>query len=130
MVSAYNIPHDLIINIDQTYLPFVLVSNYTLSPKGNKKVAISNCTDYRQITGTFGIRLNGEFLPIQLIYQGKTERCHPKFKFPEEFHVTHTKNHWSNEEKSKELVTNQGLIQDFSLGWRRGLFSVNEEITL
>ena len=68
-------------------------------------MATSNCTDYRQITGTFGISLNGEFPPIQLIYQGKTERCHPKFKFPEEFHVAHTKNHLYNEEKSKELVT-------------------------
>ena len=37
MVSAYNIPHDLIINIDKTPLPFVLVSNYNLAPKGDKK---------------------------------------------------------------------------------------------
>ena len=45
------------------------------------------------------------FLPVQLIYQGKTDCCHPNFAFPEEFHVTHTPSHWSNKEKSKELVT-------------------------
>ena len=54
--------------------------------------------DKRQITGTYCVSLSGEFLPIQLIYQGKTDQCHPKrVKFPKGFHVTHTINHWSNE---------------------------------
>ena len=38
IVSKYNIPSELIINMDQTPLPFFLVSNYTLSPKGDKTV--------------------------------------------------------------------------------------------
>ena len=50
-------------------------------------------------------KLLEHFLSIQLIYQGKSGRCHPKFNFPEEFHVTHTMNHWSDEEKAKELIT-------------------------
>ena len=91
--------------MDQTPLPFFLVSSYTLAQNGDKTVPIKNCLDYRQITGTFAISMTGGFLPIQLIYQGKPDRCHPNFAFPEEFHVTHTPNHWSNEEKSKELVT-------------------------
>ena len=49
--------------------------------------------------------MSGGFLPIQLIYPGKSDRCHPKFTFPEEFHVMHIPKHWSNEETSKELVT-------------------------
>ena len=36
-------------------------------------------------------------MPIQLIYSGVTDRCHPKVKFPESFHITHSSNHWSNE---------------------------------
>ena len=39
----------------------------------------------------------GSFLPIQLIYQGKTPRCQPEFNFPKEFHVTQTANHWADE---------------------------------
>jgi len=39
-----------------------------------------------------------------LIYQGKTARCHPNFPFPEDFNVTHSRNHWSNEEKAKEIL--------------------------
>ena len=41
---------------------------------------------------------------MQIICQGQTDRCHPKFKFPEEFNITHGVNHWSNEEKAIELT--------------------------
>ena len=37
--------------------------------------------------------VNGRFLPI-----------HPEYKFPKEFHITHSESNWTNEEKSKELV--------------------------
>ena len=39
----------------------------------------------------------GDFLPPQLIYQGKTRRCIPKVDFPGDWHVTFSANHWSNE---------------------------------
>ena len=45
----------------------------------------------------FGGTLTSEFLPIQLVYQGNTTRCHPNFKFPNDWHITHSDNHWSNE---------------------------------
>lgn len=104
VVSAYDVPDDLIINIDQTPLPFVLISKYTMNRTNEKFVPISDSADYRQITGTFSVTASGKFLPIQLIYQGKTDRCHPKFHFPKEFHITHTDNHWSNEKKAMELI--------------------------
>ena len=104
-VSAYNIPHELIINIDQTPLKFFLISDYTLTKKGEKSVPITNSCDFRQITGTYAISMAGDFLPMQLIYQGKTDRCNPNYKFPEGFQITHTENHWSNTEKSIEMVT-------------------------
>ena len=44
---------------------------------------------------------------MQLTYEGKTPRCLPKdVEFPKEFDVTFTPNHWSNEEKSKQLLDN------------------------
>ena len=48
--------------------------------------------------------MKGDFLPIQMIYVGKTNRCHPKIKFPKGFHVTHTPNHWSNEKVHMEYL--------------------------
>ena len=35
LVKWFNIPKELVINIDQTPLPFVLVSSYTIEKKGN-----------------------------------------------------------------------------------------------
>ena len=41
--------------------------------------------------------MTGRFLPPQLIYGGKTDQCHPKYKFPDNFHIIHSENHWANE---------------------------------
>ena len=46
----------------------------------------------------------GDFLPPQLIYQGKTSRCQPQHNFPKEFHVTQTNNHWANEQTSLDYL--------------------------
>ena len=57
----------------------------------------------RQIAASFTVSSAGEFLPIQLIYEGKTERSLPKYSFSLSFSVTFTENHGSNIEKSIEL---------------------------
>ena len=61
---------------------------------GSKRVEIKGLNDKR---GLFCASLTEEFLPIQLIYGGKTEKCHPKYSFPSDWDVTHSENHWSNE---------------------------------
>ena len=100
VVDAYDIPDDLVVNIDQTTLPFILLSKYTMDKKNEKLVPIANSADYRQVTGTFSITVSSIFSPMQIIYKGQTDRCYPKFKFPEEFNIRHSVNHWSNEEKA------------------------------
>ena len=47
LVKWFNIPKELVINIDQTPLPFVLVSSYTMEKKGNQCVPVAGATDYR-----------------------------------------------------------------------------------
>ena len=49
-------------------------------------------------SATFAASLDGNFLPMQILYQGKTDRSHPKYKFPDGFDIFHTPNHWANEE--------------------------------
>ena len=102
IIKAHHIPPQMIINIDQTPLPFVLISKYTLEKRGAKRISVSGTADYRQITGMFGITMAGDFLPPQLIYQGKTSRCQPQYIYncPKEFHVTQTNNHWANNEQT------------------------------
>ena len=63
---------------------------------------IKGVNDNRQITTTFAVSPNREFLPIQLNYEGKTNRCLPKYKLPPSFHLTFSANHWSNTEKTME----------------------------
>ena len=65
-----------------------------------KTVPINGIDDKRQITATFALSMSGEFLPIQVIYEGKTKRCLPMYTFPASFDATLSKNHWSNTEKS------------------------------
>ena len=48
--------------------------------------------------------LVGEILPFQLVYAGKTNRCHPAYKFPSDWQITHTQNHWSNEETMLQYI--------------------------
>lgn len=97
VVKMEEIPIELIFNWDQTGLNLVPVSSWTMELKGSKCVAIQGLTDKRQITGVFCGTLIGEFLPIQLIYGGKTSRSIPPYSFPPDWHVTYTANHWSTE---------------------------------
>ena len=43
---------------------------------------------------------------MQLIYQGKTTASLPRFAFPDDWDITFTPNHWSNEDKTKEYINN------------------------
>ena len=43
-------------------------------------------------------------MPPQLIYKGKTPRCHPTVEFPERWDVWHTDNQWANEQTTKRYI--------------------------
>ena len=104
VVEMEDIPPELILNWDQTGISIVPGSTWTMEAKGSKRVEIVGTSDKRQITAVFCGALTGEFLPPQLIYQGKTPACLPRYKFPNDWHVTYTPNHWSNEDKMKEYI--------------------------
>ena len=96
----HEIPEDLI-NFDQTPLPYVCTGKRTYHAQGSSNVPLVGKGKKKQITGTFTITMSGQFLPVQLIYQGTTNRCLPKgVEFPDDWDVTYTANHWSNESKA------------------------------
>ena len=103
VVLKHDILLDLVLNLDQTPLSYVPTAKYTFCLKRFTTVSIKDVDDKRQITATFTVSVTGAFLPIQLIYQGATESCLPKYKFPKKFNVTYTKSHWSNLEKCVDL---------------------------
>ena len=75
--------------------------------QGATSVPIVGKGKKQQITGKFTVTKSGLFLPMQLIYKGKTTRSLPRgTEFPDGFDLTFTENHWSNEEKRIQHIEN------------------------
>ena len=83
-----------------------------MAARNSSSVQIKGLTDKRNITLTFVISLNGDFLPMQLIYQGETKASQPRgFDFPRGFAVTQNPKHYSNELETLNLLEN--IIQPY-----------------
>ena len=54
-----------------------------------------NIDDKRQIAATICGNIVGDFLPVQLIYDGATDKCH---------YISHSQNYWSNEDVVMEYL--------------------------
>ncbi len=80
---------------------------------GYSRVKIcSGLTDKRNITLTFVVSYSGEFLPMQIIYAGKTKASQPRgFIFPKGFSISQNPSHWSNEQETLKEVFNPYVIQ-------------------
>lgn len=104
-MKKFSIPPELVLNADQTPSNYVPVGTMTMSKRGEKSVPVKGLSDKRNITLTFAVTLSGEFLPMQIIYQGKTDRSQPRgFEFPDGFSVTQNPQHWSNKTETLKLV--------------------------
>ena len=80
----------------------------------------------KQITGTFTVTMSGLFLPMQLIYKGKSPRCLPQgITFPENFNLTFTPNHWGNEDKVIEHL--EKIVFPFVVEKRKELSLPDEQ---
>ena len=64
--------------------------------EGAKRVKVMGNDNKYQITAIFGISMSGDFLPIQLVYQGKATKRLPSFNFSISWDITFSDNHWSN----------------------------------
>ena len=84
-----DVPIELVLNWNQTS------SNWTMDKCGVKHVEMIGVDNKDRSRQFFCGSVLGNFLPIQLIYKEKTNRCHPKFKFPAGWHVTHSPKHLS-----------------------------------
>ena len=87
-VERYKIPLSLVLNLDRKTLKYVPVCNDTMALSGAKSVTIVGSFDKRSVTGIFSVTMHCEFLPMHLIYKGKTVQSFPKFKFPQGFYIS------------------------------------------
>ena len=104
VVKMEAIPDELILNWDHILINIVPGSSWTMAQKGPKRIEMIVLQDKRQIMAVLCGTLSGEFLPLQLIYTGKTAACLPKVQFPDDWLLSYTHNHWSNEEKTKDYL--------------------------
>ena len=99
----------LLINFDQTGVHLVPKSKHTYAAttKHHESVNAIGEDDKRQITAVMASSADGDLLPLQFIYEGKTQRCEAKSTSQvtaAEFHITHSQNHWSNLETMKQYI--------------------------
>ena len=114
-----DIPESLIINWEQTGLSIVPTADWTMEKEGAKVVPIAHSDDKWQLTAVLAITAGGEYLPSQLLYQGKMPKCHPQISFPAGWDVWHSVNHWSNEITMRRYIDN--IIVPFVIKWRKEL---------
>jgi hypothetical protein len=107
LMQIHKVPLFLIINVDQTGVHLCPSDHRTYAEKGTKSVAVIGAEDKRQITACVASSMDGDLLPLQLIFEGKTTRCHPSQPSSiaeHHFHITHSENHWSNATTMKDWV--------------------------
>jgi len=86
-------------------LNYVPIPDWTMEKEGTKRVEIIAKDDKRQLTTVFAGSATGEFLPLQFIYEGRTDHCLLHYNFPSSWNITKTTTHWSNEHTMKEHFT-------------------------
>ena len=94
----------LVLNWDQTGCQLVPGGEWTMEKRGENQVSINGLEDKCQVTLLLCVTKMGNMLPPQMIYAGKTDCCLPKADFPEDWNVTYTESHWSNEDSMIEFI--------------------------
>ena len=90
----------------QTPSKYVQRSRYAIEKPASKSVEIAGSGDKHTITATFIIDLEGNFVYMQLIYGGKTDRSLRKVDFLKGLSLSINPKHYNNE-KETQNITNE-----------------------
>ena len=72
-VEMDKVSQQLMINWDQTDINYIPVSSWFMEQEeGSKRVELLRKDDKQQLAALFACLMSGDFLPMQLVYQGKT----------------------------------------------------------
>jgi hypothetical protein len=106
-MQLYKVDPSLVVNVDQTGVHLAPVDLRTYEAKGSKVVKVIGADDKRQITCCIASSLDGDLLPLQLIFEGKTAASEPKHTEESKaahIHLTHSPNHWSSQETMRQWI--------------------------
>ena len=101
---ADNVPPSMVVNFDQMGTKIVPISNWTMEIQGTKQIDMIGFDDKRELTVLLAVSLSGVLLPLQVIYAGKTTRCHPNVTTLAGWHLTHSPSNWSTKETMLDYV--------------------------
>jgi hypothetical protein len=115
--AQHHITHPcFIINWDQTAVLLMQANKYTYHNIKDKHVSMIGQEEKRQITAVVTSTLDGDLLPLQLIFKGQDKNkqqqravpvLHPveaKRTTGSGWHLTQTANHWSSLESMKDYI--------------------------
>jgi hypothetical protein len=113
--AQYNILHPcFIINWDQTGVLLMSANNSTYADTKLRQVPMIGQDEKRQITAVVTSTLDGDLLPLQLIFSGQDHNKKQQKSVPSlnevttrrtrGWHLTQTENQWSSLESMKDLV--------------------------
>ena len=97
-MSKDKIPAEMVINWDLTPLQYIPAEKWTMEAEETSVVSIAGGADKKALSAIFTVTLSGEFLPMHLVYLGKTSQSLPKHIFPTGFSLTKNPSYWSDEE--------------------------------
>lgn len=103
LVSMYNIPPQLVFAADQMGMKLLSTNGKTRITRGTKSVGTIGQDDKRQITVVPVVTAAGKLVTTQLIFAGKTSKCHPT-QSNTDLLYSHSPSHWTTVETQKELV--------------------------
>ena len=81
-VKQHDIPNSMVVNFDQIGINIIPSdsSDSTMDNQETKQVKVTGLGDKRQVRLVLACAMDGELLPPQVIYQGKTNKSHPSFE--------------------------------------------------
>jgi len=65
----------MIVNWDQTAIKYIPLSNWLMAQEGSKRVEVIGIDNKSQITTTFAASLSVNFLPVQMVCQGRPQNA-------------------------------------------------------
>ncbi|KAJ9509508.1 hypothetical protein QJQ45_001946 [Haematococcus lacustris] len=129
LVFAKGVPPELFYSMDETFVFFApMAGSTTLAKQGSKQVYVAASEQKKGITVCLTVKASGHVLPMQLIYEGKTDLSTPggKPKHVKAWQplaarvaadaaghdVTATPSHWATEDSHKQLFE-RVLLPDY-----------------
>jgi hypothetical protein len=113
VVKEEDIPSALYVNSDQTQNNYAPGDKITWAPTGSKQVSVIGKEEKRAFTVMVSVASNGNLLPMQAIYTGKTSRSRPSSSSPHYYDLINagfllqesgTTTYWSNHNTMHDFV--------------------------